>query len=314
MASVFGYAGLRSKLADWREHRTRAGAASRADADVDGPGFAPARRDDAPIDLSLLLENLVIPKLIAGYGNSRHALRSATLKSAERPRQRAISAVDVTEFTRLCVAEDAPSLLDFIDRFLSTGNSVETIYIELLAPAARKLGEYWEADSEDFVGVTMGLWRIQEVLRELTVRVPPVARSGGGIRSALFSTMPGEQHSFGTLMVTECFERAGWQADILIEPSQSELTGKFARHRYDLIGLTVSCDCSSATLSGLVTAIRAVSSNPNVKVLVGGRTINEHPELAVDCGADGTAPDASSAVALAGQLVPVRAECLEDLL
>jgi MerR family transcriptional regulator, light-induced transcriptional regulator len=314
MASVFGYAGLKSKLSDWREHRSRANVGPVAEAEPDKRAYEPGRHSDASIDLSLLLENLVIPKLIAGCNNTRHSSRSATLKAAERPRQRSISAVDVIEFTRLCVSEDAPSLLDFVERFLSTGSSVETIYIELLAPSARKLGEYWEADSEDFVGVTMGLWRIQEVLRELTLRVPPVARAGTGMRSALFSTMPGEQHSFGTLMVAECFERAGWQADVLIEPSQSELTGKFARHHYDLIGLTVSRDCSSAALSGVVAAIRAVSSNPHVKVLVGGRAINEQPELAGDCGADGTAIDASSAVMLADRLVPVKAECLEDLL
>lgn len=312
MASVFGYAGLRTKLSDWRGQRGRSAASPLSM--VDGAAFDTIRRNDTDVDLSLLLENLVIPRLIAESVESRHAPRAATLKAAERPRQRAISAVDVIEFTRLCVAEDAPSLLDFIDRFLSGGQSVETIYIDLLAPAARKLGEYWEADSEDFVGVTMGLWRIQEVLRELTLRVPPVAGSGRGFRAALFSTMPGEQHSFGTLMVAECFERAGWQADVLIEPTSSELTAKVARHRYDLVGLTVSCDCPSATLSGLMTAIKAVSSNPQVKLMVGGRAINERPELAVDCGADGTAVDASAAVTLADRLVPVRADCLEDLL
>lgn len=314
MASVFGYAGLRSKLSDWRVQRGRSNGSRLKAVQSEAAAVETLRRSDQQIDLSMVLENLVIPKLIAECAQTRLSARAATLQSADRPRQRAISAADVAEFTRLCVSEDAPSLLDFVERFLSAGNSVEAIYIDLLAPAARKLGEYWEADSEDFVGVTMGLWRIQEVLRELTMRIPPTTRSGSGIRSALFSTMPGEQHSFGTLMVAECFERAGWQADVLIEPGQSELTAKIARHRYDLIGLTVSCDCPSAILSGVVTAIKAVSSNPAVKVLVGGRAINEQSALVEECGADGTAIDASSAVVLADRLVPVKAECLEDLI
>jgi MerR family transcriptional regulator, light-induced transcriptional regulator len=204
-------------------------------------------------------------------------------------------------------------LLDFVDHCLDTGSSVETIYVDLLAPAARRLGEYWEDDSEDFVGVTMGLWRIQEILRELTLRIPPKSKPGHGLRSALFSSMPGEQHSFGTLMVAECFQRAGWDTDVLIEPSQSELNEKYASRHYDLIGLTVSCDCSTATLNSLVKTIKSVSKNPLIRIMLGGRVINEQPELVEKCGADATAIDALSAVAMGDNLVPVKSECLENL-
>ena len=108
-------------------------------------------------------------------------------------------------------------------------------------------------------------------------------------------------------MVADCFERAGWACDVLIEPTTSELTGKIAHHRYDLVGLTVSCDCSSAALGNLVTALRAVSNNPGIRIMVGGRSINERPELLGECGADATASDAPSAVALAEYLVPAKA-------
>jgi MerR family transcriptional regulator, light-induced transcriptional regulator len=312
MASVFGITGLKSRLDDWRGLRRSADIIGDADSDNSDHNRTSPGHINGDADLSQLLENLVIPKLIAGADQQRCpvAARALQPKAASRP---AISAADVEEFTRLCISDDAHCLLDFVEPRLNAGNSVETIYIDLLAPAARRLGQYWEADSEDFVSVTMGLWRIQEVLRELTLRVPPSAHAGNGMRSALFTPMPGEQHSFGTLMVAEFFERAGWHVDVLIEPTQSELTTKCAQRRYDLVGLTVSCDSTSGALSGLVASVRAVSNNPDVKVLVGGRVINEQPDLAADCGADGTAVDAPSAVALADRLVPVKLRCLEDL-
>ena len=200
-----------------------------------------------------------------------------------------------------------------MDKCLANGCPVDSIYVDLLAPTARRLGEYWESDDRDFVDVTMGLWRIQEILRELTLRIPPPAVAGFGQRSALFSTMPGEQHSFGTLMIAECFYRAGWDADILIEPSHSELIGKFAGRRYDLIGLTVSLDCPKATLSGLVKAIRSVSNNPGTQIMMGGRVINDAPGLIEECGADATAVDDPSAVKLADTLVPLKADMFESL-
>lgn len=271
--------------------------------------------DNAGYELSLLIQNLVIPRLIADRQEPGYRL------AEQNPSPQHISGTsgkitpqDVEEFSLLSTRSDARELLDFVDKCLANGTSVDSIYVDLLAPTARRLGEYWESDERDFVDVTMGLWRIQEILRELTLRIPPPAIAGFGQRSALFSTMPGEQHSFGTLMIAECFYRAGWDADIMIEPSQSELIGKFAGRHYDLIGLTVSLDCPKATLSGLVSAIRSVSSNPATRIMMGGRVINDDPGLIEECGADATAADAPSAVILADLLVPLKADTFESLL
>lgn len=315
MATVFGISGLKSKIDDWRGYRKNPRPTNVSSNDTGQDTSRVPDRDDNGYDLSILLENLVIPKLIADQGKNDNWLHLPGLSPAgDGARKRAITENDVEEFTRLSISGEAHALLEFVDQRLETGSSVETIYVDLLAPAARRLGEFWEEDSEDFVGVTMGLWRIQEILRELTLRIPPVSRPGYGKRSALFSPMPGEQHSFGTLMVAECFQRAGWDIDVLIEPTQSELTGKFANRHYDLIGLTVSHDCTRGALSSLVNTIRSVSTNPHIKVLMGGRVINEQPDLVEQCGADATAIDAVSAVALGDQLVPVNFECFENLI
>jgi MerR family transcriptional regulator, light-induced transcriptional regulator len=313
MATVFGITGLKSRLDGWRAGRRNPDSKDE-DLSESGSAFDLIDQPDDGQDLSLLLENLVIPRLIADRDKAAKWLDSTSLTHVQTAhRSRLISAADVEEFTRLSLSADAHELLDFVDHCLESGSSVETIYVELLAPAARKLGEYWEEDSEDFVGVTMGLWRIQEILRELTLRIPPKSHSSHGQRTALFSPMPGEQHSFGTLMISECFQRAGWDTDVLIEPTQSELTAKFAKHHYDLIGLTVSCDCSTGALSSLVNTIKAVSVNPHIRIMIGGRVVNEQPSLVVDCGADATAQDACAAVELADHLVPVRVDSFEKL-
>lgn len=318
MATVFGLTEIKSRLGDWRESRKIDQVQEIDTADTVINNIRIVADHAEQYDLSVLLENLVIPRLIADRAGSVAVSgilgpASAQVYVEGDGKRRVITERDVEIFSHLSVAEEAHTLLAFVDECLATGSSVETIFVDLLAPAARRLGEYWDADSEDFVGVTMGLWRIQEVLRVLTTRIPPVARPGSGQRSALFSPMPGEQHSFGTLMVAECFQRAGWETDVLIEPTQSELTGKFATRYYDLIGLTVSNDCSTGALHSLVSTIKAVSSNPYVKVLLGGRVINEQPDLVTSSGADATAVDALSAVALADQMVPLIAASFENL-
>ena len=184
---------------------------------------------------------------------------------------------------------------------LARGATVEALLVDLLAPAARRLGEYWEEDRCDFVDVTMGLWRLQEVVHELAAR-GPVDRRHAAPR-ALFAAMPGDQHSFGAVVIEDVFARAGWATDRLGDTAMPELLDRAGEEWFDVIGLTVSCDSHTAALPSAIVALRNVSRNPRVVVMVGGRVFAENPRLASDVGADGTARDARSAVKMAQELI-----------
>ncbi|QTD57357.1 hypothetical protein [Parasphingorhabdus cellanae] len=196
MATVFGLTELRSKLDDWRSNWKITPGTEPENSDSDSLEQNEENRDShAANDLSLLIQNLVIPKLIADSQDpdrSFSELMSSQVSSTDTADNiHAISATDVEDFTQLSVKADARALMGFVDQHINDGSSIDSIFVDLLAPSARRLGEYWEDDQGDFVDVTMGLWRIQEILRELTLRFPPPSVAGFGQRSALFSTMPG---------------------------------------------------------------------------------------------------------------------------
>jgi len=212
---------------------------------------------------------------------------------------------EVIAFTSLVLTMEADVLLDHVERLIARGVPAETVLIELLAPTARRLGEFWEQDHCDFIDVTMALWRLQEVVHELAARVPATA-SGGMGRRALFAPMPGDQHSFGTVVLDEIFTRDGWNTERLTEASTPDLLARLATAPFDLVGLTVSCDCHMRALPALIRAMRNVSCQPRLCVMVGGRVFNEEPGRAAQVGADGTAADARLAVVLANRLVAAR--------
>ncbi|MBU0669569.1 MAG: cobalamin B12-binding domain-containing protein [Alphaproteobacteria bacterium] len=172
-------------------------------------------------------------------------------------------------------------------------------------PAAAGGGfEPGETDDEcDFVDVTMGLWRLQEVMREIALRSPSLVRFFSAAPTVLFTPMPGDQHSFGALMVEEIFARSGWESEVLFQPERQELLAIVAERSLDLVGLTLSCDCPTGTIAELIAAIRAVSPNAETRVIIGGPLVNSDPGLVALVGADGTASDARSALALAQRLV-----------
>lgn len=241
--------------------------------------------------LSSLVESDIIPQLIASHPQSEPAAGIA------------ISADEVAAFAPLALQVEADVLLDHAEAMLARGVTVESLLVDLLAPAARELGEYWKADRCDFVDVTMGLWRLQEVVHEIAARGPSGRYAAAPNRRALFAAMPGDQHGFGALVVEEMFARAGWATDRLGDASLSDLYARLGSDWFDLIGLTVSCDSHTGALPAAITALRSVSRNPRLVVMVGGRVFVEHPGLAKAVGADGTAADARAAVAVADKLV-----------
>jgi methanogenic corrinoid protein MtbC1 len=82
-----------------------------------------------------------------------------------------------------------------------------------------------------------------------------------------------------------------------------------ATRRFDLLGLTVSMDAHIEPLSALVRAVRSVSMNPSLRIMIGGRACIAHGGIAAYAGADGTALNAPAAVSLAERLVRIaRAE------
>jgi MerR family transcriptional regulator, light-induced transcriptional regulator len=257
--------------------------------------------DGAEEQVDHLIEREILPRLLVAHQYDGNFSRRVRLVENTAN----ISQEEANAFAPLALDLDANDLMAEVERFLVRGISAEDIFIQLLAPAARKLGEYWEEDRCDFVDVTMGLWRLQEVMREIAQRSPAFPEGYESSRSVLFSPMPGEQHCFGTLMVEEVFARAGWDSEALLEPQRSELLRVLSDREFELVGLTVSNDCPSGELASLVTAIRSVSKCRSVKVIIGGRVINADPSLADRAGADGTAMDASSALILADRIVPV---------
>ncbi|NVE94970.1 cobalamin B12-binding domain-containing protein [Altererythrobacter sp. JGD-16] len=220
-----------------------------------------------------------------------------------RDTQSSIEPAEAARFAPLPLVADADELMGKVQTFLDRGVSPESIFVDLLAPSARRLGQLWETDACDFLDVTMGLWRLQEVMHETARLSPGTIKGRDNPPSILLTPIPGETHSFGSLMVEEVFARAGWRSEVLLEPQRSELLKVVAGNSYDVVGLTISCDCLSSNLTDIITAIRSVSKSPSTKVIIGGRMVNAHPELVEQCGADGTATDAISALSLAERIV-----------
>jgi len=243
-----------------------------------------------PVALTRIIEAEIIPRLMLAH-------RCELLAPVSGPDgDRKACFEDVAEMTRIVAEHDVGVACGYVDALRAQGLSLETLYIDVIAPAAQLLGKMWTADLADFNEVTIGLSRLQQVLHRFG---PDFESEGAGVYGAsraLLTTLPGDQHTFGILMVEEFFRRAGW--DVRGGPfgSTRDLVKAVRSERFDLIGLSVGSEVLLGDLTSVIGALRKASCNAAVQVVVGGRLFVEHPEYVERVGADGTATDAREAV------------------
>ncbi len=295
MATVIGLMETaKGYLPDFGGRKRRAGQ-DRANQEKSAlPTLRPAQRQAPVADL---IEHQIIPRLMVAHRDFDIHITPVEGQASR------ITAAEAMEFAPLALELEADVLLNEVEVFLRRGASIDTVFVDLLAPAARRLGVLWEDDLCDFVDVTMGLWRLQEIVRELSSRVPERIVGDNEAARALFATMPGEDHSFGTVIVEDMFRRDGWETDLMSACTTPDLLDRVARQPLDLVGLTVSTDAHIGRLPSLILALRSVSRNPRLCIMLGGRIFVANPELAGEVGGDGTAIDAIQALDVAKRLV-----------
>jgi methanogenic corrinoid protein MtbC1 len=243
----------------------------------------------------------IIPRLLlAGRANADGSFDPAEARGI-------IDANTVEEFVTLIRNHEMVVASAYFEAMRARGVSLEALYLQLLAPAARRLGELWEADLCDFTDVTVALGRLQQALRELSSAFRNELEPREHGRRALLMPAPGEQHTFGLFMVAEFFRRAGWDVWGGPPASGGDLTGIVRAEWFDVVGLSVGCESRLDVLAAGIRAMRRASRNRAIGVMVGGPAFVEHPELVALVGADATAADARQAALQAESLVSLLA-------
>lgn len=215
---------------------------------------------------------------------------------------------DVGVFARIVLEQDVGDVSAYVGAMVTRGVALETVFLELLAPTARCLGEMWDEDLCDFTQVTVGLWRLQQVVRELSPSFhTELDPHESDHRRALLLPAQGEQHTFGLFMVAEFLRRAGWDVAAGPVASGAEMLGLVRNEWFAIVGMSVSCDVRLDGLAASIHAVRRASRNRAIGVMVGGPIFVERPELVALVGADASAVDGRQAALQAESLLAILA-------
>ena len=215
---------------------------------------------------------------------------------ARFPAKQIIDQKAVEDLTKLVLQEDARISVDYVKKMHGSGTALEDIYLLLLTPVARKLGEMWEEDESSFTEVTIALWRIKQLMYDLSPIFQQYAEQGKTGSSIMLVPLPGSQHNLGLFMVSEFFAKAGWRIWGELAATEEEIVSMAANEWFDIVGLSASVREQFPQLKELIKDIKAKSKNPNVGVIIGSPVFNLFPELQDDLGADMVGMNAEDAL------------------
>ncbi|MBT9489073.1 MAG: cobalamin-dependent protein [Rubrivivax sp.] len=222
------------------------------------------------------LETDIIPRLVKAHRPA------AETPGAAVP----VSWPALEALARMCYAANEGPLHGAVLALRQAGVPVERIYVELLAPAARELGRLWEEDHCDFTDVTVGVGRLQQLLRELSPAFGAELERPADGRRILLLPAPGEQHTLGASMAAEFFRRAGWDVVGGVGGLGLDPVEAVQAEWFDILGLSAGNLARVDWLRDCIAHARRVSRNHGLGVLVGGPLFVTQPDVGATLGCD----------------------------
>lgn len=260
---------------------------------------APAVEDGLrAVLLAKAVEYEIIPRLMLAHRVPEECA-AHPLTTVQR-----VTPEDVAVFAELVLHEDDLAVRDCVISLRDRGVPIEAIFLDLLSPVARHLGEMWDRDLCTFTEVTVGLGRLQKVLRENSATFGQFNHAGHSEqgRRILLLPCPGEQHTFGLSLVAELFHRAGWDVVTCFLATDAAAV-MVKKDWYDVVGFSLGSETGVARLRAAMAMVRQVSQNPRVSIIAGGPVFLLHPEYGEHIQADAIITDGVQAPSQAEKLV-----------
>jgi len=115
-------------------------------------------------------------------------------------------------------------------------------------------------------------------------------------------TVQGDLHDIGKNLVALMLEGAGFEIlDLGVDVPAEKFVAAVQEHNVDIVAMSALLTTTMSRMKDTVEALKAAGLRDKVKVMVGGAPVTQ--SYANEVGADGYAPDASQAVAVAKSLI-----------
>lgn len=183
---------------------------------------------------------------------------------------------------------------------LSLGIPPLELLDEALVPALREVGRMFEV-GEAFVPEMLIAAKAMQAA--MVVLKPLLVQTGARpIGKIVMMTVKGDIHDIGKNLVAMMLQGAAFEViDLGVNTPPEKLLEIVEQHEPDFVGISALLTTTMPMMKVTIEALQKAGLRDRVQVLLGGAPVTD--VYAETVGADGYAPDASSAVRLAQQLL-----------
>ncbi|HJU68023.1 MAG TPA: cobalamin-dependent protein [Gemmatimonadaceae bacterium] len=181
------------------------------------------------------------------------------------------------------------------------GVSVRDIYLHVFQRTQHEIGRRWQMNEISVAQEHFCTAATQLIMSQLYPRIFATPRVG---RRLVAACVGGDLHEIGVRMVADFFEMAGWDTYYLGANTPIEgIVESVSQRRAHVVAISATMSYHVPAVGDVVRSVRERSTGWAPRIVVGGYPFRVDPDLWRSVGADGYAPDASEAVALAERLV-----------
>ena len=197
----------------------------------------------------------------------------------------------------MMLAGERRALLAHAKKRVTTPEELKRFYLQVLMPAMYEIGRRWERGEISVAHEHLASALAGQVMATL---YPVAAGSERSKGVAVVTAAPNEHHEMGARMVSDLLECDGWDVRYLgANTPPEELVEILREAQPHLLCVSVAMPFNLTGAGEMIAAVRNAEGLDSIRIMVGGKTLNEVGSAVEMLGADGFARDASEAVELA---------------
>ena len=187
-----------------------------------------------------------------------------------------------------------------VEQALEAGRDPGVILNDDMIAAMKEVGQLFEEGDYFVPEMLIAARAMQSGLTILKPHLVDLDIASAG--TVAVGTVQGDLHDIGKNLVAMMLEGAGFVIhDLGTDVSPEKFVAAIQENEVDVVALSALLTTTMPSMDATIKAINAAGLRDNVKVVVGGAPVTQ--EYADRIGADGFAPDASSAVTVTEALM-----------
>jgi methanogenic corrinoid protein MtbC1 len=176
---------------------------------------------------------------------------------------------------------------------LTAGTRPTVLLFEAMIPALEEVGSRFETGEYFLPEMLVAARAMRAAMEVLRPSVSPTDAPSLG--TVVMGTVAGDIHDIGKDMVDIMLEGAGFRiVDLGVNVPAAHFVEAVREHRPAVVGMSAFLTTTMPQVGRTIDALRDAGLRDGVRIIIGGAPINE--AFRDEVGADGYAPDASSAV------------------